>query len=132
MEQLFHDMKGCRDGKSAKTSATRDCLYGAVVVNDHHPYIVFLTPKGSYKHVLYRWGRGYIHVHLQLHHLGMQFLVALVFAYLPSLVDYTLHFAVYILVLQCTYVHLEYFFTCVRVYAWCAGSGCAVYLCGSG
>ena len=37
-------MKGCRDGKSAKPSATRNCLYGAVVVNDHmypRPYIVF-------------------------------------------------------------------------------------------
>ena len=34
----FHGMKGCRDGKSAKTSATRNCLYGAVVVNDHNMY----------------------------------------------------------------------------------------------
>ena len=31
----FHEMKGDRDGKSAKRSATRNCLYSAVVVNDH-------------------------------------------------------------------------------------------------
>ena len=31
-------MKGCRDGKSAKTSATRNCLYGAVVDMIFHPY----------------------------------------------------------------------------------------------
>ena len=40
----FHEnlMKGDRDGKSAKTSATRHRLYSAVVVNDHmypRPYI---------------------------------------------------------------------------------------------
>ena len=41
-------VKGCRDGKPAKTSATRNYLYDAVVVNDHmhpHPYIVS-GPKG--------------------------------------------------------------------------------------
>ena len=55
----FHEMKGDRDGKSAKRSATRNCknqqkgvqqetAYSAVVVNDHmypRPYIVF-DPKG--------------------------------------------------------------------------------------
>ena len=32
MEQVFLEMKGCRDGKSAKTSATRNYLYNAVVI----------------------------------------------------------------------------------------------------
>ena len=30
---IYHEMKGDRDGKSAETSATRHCLYSAVVVN---------------------------------------------------------------------------------------------------
>ena len=48
----FHEMKGDRDGKSAKTKK----LSSAVVVNDHNMYIpipsyiifhVFVTPFGS-------------------------------------------------------------------------------------
>ena len=60
VEKSFHEMKGDRDGKSAKTIATRHCLYSGVVVNDHMypcPYIIFDS-----KRVIetYRRGRGYI------------------------------------------------------------------------
>ena len=52
---IFHEMKGCRDRKSVKMSATRNCLYGAVVGNDqmyprphlHHFPHVSMTPLGS-------------------------------------------------------------------------------------
>ena len=56
-EQSFHETKGDRVGKSAKTSATRNCLYYSavtVVVNDQNNNYVssflaisFLTQKGD-------------------------------------------------------------------------------------
>ena len=48
MEQVYHEMKGDRDGKSAKR-VQQETAYSAVVVNDHmypRPYISFLTQKG--------------------------------------------------------------------------------------
>ena len=79
-------MKGDRDGKSAKRSATRNCLYSAVVVNDHNmyprPYIIF-DPKGvieTRKNDIGRDGDTYYH-----HSHYRQFLVTLLFADLPSL-----------------------------------------------
>ena len=62
----------------------QDTAYSAVVVNDHmypRPYIVF-DPKGSFKNDIGMDGDTYDHS-LQLHY--RQYLVALLFADLPSL-----------------------------------------------
>ena len=66
-------MKGDRDGKSAKTSATRNCLYSAVVVNNHmypRPYI-----KRGYRNMKNDiGGDGDTYDSLQLHYIGSFFL----------------------------------------------------------
>ena len=42
-------MKGCRDCNSAKTSATRNCLYGVVVVNDVSLSLHRFLPKRGHR-----------------------------------------------------------------------------------
>ena len=73
--ETFHEMKGDRDGKSAKTSATRNCPYSAVtvVVNDHNMYPVpIYIIKRDYRNMKNDiGGDGDTYDHsLQLHYRG--------------------------------------------------------------
>ena len=77
VEQSSHEMKGCRDGRSAKTSATRNCLYIYMVqlqgIPDDSPsFLARKVPKNDIGGESGDEMSYYAHS-LQLHHIGTRF-----------------------------------------------------------